>query len=412
MTARLPARQCLAPSRFASPPAIGSRGGAVVVVVGLLLGLWAQPAEAARKPKKPGWVVLVHAQGAVPSSWTGRLRQAAQKAQDRNWVDPPAVTLDEVQLVLGCPTWGVACAAQVAGMTGAQNALVIEIIAKDAGAVVTIEAVSAAGAVAGVAERVEVAAVDDDGLKIAEAWVAGAVKGARPTVLIVTADLDGTEVVVDNVPRGKTPLTLIDQVAPGEHALLLRREGRAPVSRTIVVAPGILNREHGVLSSGGPAMKSEPLVGTSPVKVLPTPSPEAPPATGQIAPMAVVGWGLTGVGAVTAVVAGAVGALWQIDVADYGNNINDDGNINLEYRRTLGGPIASSDRDEFFLATFGTNGASPNSLAAGVEAKQTSAAVLFVVTGIGALVAGTGAALALTAGSTEDADAAVVATGR
>jgi hypothetical protein len=375
-------------------------------------------AASGKKPaaaKKPGWVVLVHTQGEVPSSWPERLRLSAQKAQaDRNWVDPPAVTLDEVQLVLGCVAWDVACAAQVAGMTGAQNALVVDVARKGAEIALSIQAVSAEGVVAGESEKsgdgvspfkVEIGSVDDDGLKVAEAFVVGAVTGARPTVLIVSSDLEGDDVVVDNVPRGKTPLTLIDQIAVGEHALLLKREGRAPLSRTIQVVAG-LNREHGVLSAGGPAMKSEPEVGT--VKVLPPETAPTPTPAGEIPPMALAGWGMTGVGALTAVVTGLLGTLWQIDVADFNGNINDEGLIDPTYTRTFGEPVRGGDRGPFFESTFGVDGSDPKQLNVGVNAKQTAATTLFVVAGIGALLAGTGAGLALSGGGEAADDGAVV----
>ncbi len=364
----------------------------------LIAVLLASSSTAAKPPKGPpakaAWVVLVHADSEVPSSWSEGLRSAAQDAQDRAWVPPPAVTLDEVQLVLGCGRWGIACAAEVASMTHADNALVVGVTRVGAGATVTIEAVAKDGRLVAQSESVNVAAVDDDGLRIAEAWVAGAVKGARPTVLIVSADLEGTEVVVDNVPRGRTPLTLIDEVVAGEHVLLLRREGRAPLSRTIDVAAGVLNREHGVLSSGGPPMKAEPVVG-----VVASPPP---PAGG---PMVLVGWGLTGLGASAAFLVGTVAVFWQIEVADYSANVVDD-KINIEYQRTLGPPVTGPDRAAFLLATFGNDGADGNELKAAVSDRQNAAALCFVVAGIGALVAGTGAALALGSAPDEDASAA------
>ncbi|MDP2342314.1 MAG: PEGA domain-containing protein [Deltaproteobacteria bacterium] len=378
-----------------------------VAAVALSLGL-AGPTLAAKKPtkpsKKPGWVVLVHLSGEVPSSWTERLRLAAQKAQDRNWVDPPAVTLDEVQLVLGCAAWDNPCAAQVAGMSGAVNALVVDVTRNGAGASLRVQAVTAEGVVAAEHDKIELAAVDDDGLKIAEAWVAGAVKGATPTVLVVSSDLEGTEVVVDNIPRGKTPLTLIDQIPVGEHALLMRREGRAPLSRTIQVVAG-MNREHGVLSAGGPAMKSDPVVGT--VKTLPPETASTPPPAGEIPPLALVGWGMTGVGGLTAVVTGVLGALWQVDVNDFNGNIDENDRVKNEYQRTFGGPVTGGERGAFFQSTFGTPGDDTDALNAGVNAKQTLAVTMFVVTGIGALIAGTGAGLALSAGGEAADDAAL-----
>lgn len=262
---------------------------------------WAAKAKA--KPKTAKWVVLVHESGA-PAGWAGALRQAAEgSGVARTWIEPPAISLDEVQLSLGCASWGPACAGQAAALIGADNALVIDIAAIGEAVVVGIEDVSATGAVVGNAERVEVSP-DDGGRAVAVAWVIGALKGSRPTVLVVTADLAGTEVVIDGERRGVTPLTLIDLVPPGEHALLLRREGRAPLSRTITVQPSTLNREFGALSQG-PTMVTTPSVGEE----KPTPR-EVPAATGGgIAPMALVGFGVGGVGVVGAVVGAAVAGL-------------------------------------------------------------------------------------------------------
>ena len=278
----------------------------------LALALTSSPAawaaKAKGKPKVAKWVVLVH-ETAAPAGWAVALRQAAESSGvARTWIEPPAISLDEVQLSLGCASWGPACAGQTASLIGADNALVIDIAAIGDAVVVGIEDVSATGAVVGNAERVEVSP-DDGGRAVAVAWVVGALKGSRPTVLVVTADLAGTEVLIDGKPRGVTPLTLIDLVRPGEHALLLRREGRAPLSRTITVQPSTLNREFGALSQG-PTMVTTPLVGedTTPS---PTPPPAVPGSSG-IAPMALVGFGVGGVGVLGAVVGAAVaGVSWN-----------------------------------------------------------------------------------------------------
>lgn len=248
------------------------------------------------KPRAARWVTLVHTTGDVPADWAGALRSAAEGADSaRTWLPPPGLSLDELMLTLGCASWDAACAGQAASLLGADNALSIDVVAAGAGATVQIASVARTGAVVGEPDRVEVS-LDDDGRTIAGAWVAGAVKGARPTILVVTADLPGTEVLIDGEPRGVTPVTLVDVIAPGEHALVLRREGRAPLSRTISVAGGSITRESGSLAQG-PEMKSTPMVGEGPPAPLPAPSGDGVP------PMAIVGFGIGGVG----VVAGIVG---------------------------------------------------------------------------------------------------------
>jgi len=270
-----------------------------LILISLTLALLSTStsAVAARpKPRAAKWVTLVHTTGAVPADWAGSLRAAAEGADSgRTWMPPPSLSLDELMLTLGCAAWDAACAGQAASLLGADNALSIDVIASGTGAALQITSVARTGAVVGEPEKVEVS-LDDDGRTIAAAWVAGAVKGARPTILVVTADLPGTEVLIDGEPRGVTPLTLVDVIAPGEHALVMRREGRAPLSRTITVAGGAITREGGALSQG-PEMKTTPTVGEAP----PTPLP--PPPGGGIPPLAIVGFGLGGAG----VVAGVVG---------------------------------------------------------------------------------------------------------
>jgi hypothetical protein len=387
----------------------------LVVVIGLA-GAPASAARRSKKPPKPSWVVLVHSVGEVPSSWAGKLRVAAEKAQDRRWLDPPAVSIDEAAAVVGCSAWGPACAGQVAGMTGAQNALLIEIERKGAGAAISIEGVSAKGAVTGDAERVEVAGVDDDSLKIAQAWVQGAVRGARPTILVITSDLDPTEVVLDNAPAGKTPLTLVDGVAAGPHALLFKREGKAPLSRSIDVKAGTINREHGVLSAGGPAMRSTPEVAPpeGDVVALPTPTPEQPPPSPEapLSPLALAGWGLTGVGSAVGVVGAGLGVVWIMDsngLVEPGKDGQPQAQQNL-CETSSGGfvhqgdfrcvrDIDDGDRDQDAIGTE-------------VETLNAQAITAFVVAGVGVLVAATGAGLALAMAPGETADAAVVAPAR
>ena len=269
-----------------------------LILLSITLALLSTSAWAAKpKVRAAKWVTLVHTGGAVPADWAGTLRAAAEGAdRARIWMPPPSLSLDELMLTLGCATWDAACAGQVASLLGADNALSVDVIANGAGAALQIASVAGTGTVVGEPARVEVS-LDDDGRMVASAFVAGAVRGARPTVLVVTADLPGTEVLIDGEPRGVTPLTLVDIIAPGEHALLLRREGRAPLSRTITVAAGAITREAGALAQG-PPMTSTPSVG----EATPEPTLPSPPADG-VPPMAFVGFGLGGAG----VVAGVVG---------------------------------------------------------------------------------------------------------
>jgi hypothetical protein len=383
----------------------------VAIVVAALAPSSAWAAKPVRK-KADTWVALVHTTGDVPAGWANTLRSAAESVTDqRTWLPPPELSLDEIQLTLGCAAWGPACAGQATALIGATNALVIEVARDQHGVVVQIDGVSGTGAVVGDGERVEVAA-SDDGLAIASAWVVGAVRGARPTVLVVTADLDGTEVVLDNAPVGVTPLTLVNRVSPGVHTLLVRRDSRAPLSRSIVVQPGTVNRVHAPLAAG-PAMKSTPTVGEAapaPLPTLPSPSSGA-----SASPFAIAGYGLGGVGALAAV-GGLVGAAVsfgrQGDLVEVVNGtealrtglcISSDGNFGRDTTLFVSCTTPLADG----ASTDGnTRNAYRGRIGDYVNELRANGNAALVIAGAGALVAATGIALVVATMPGETADAA------
>src|SRR6185295_18761597 len=110
------------------------------------------------------------------------------------WAAPPAVTLDEAQLALGCAGWSKTCAGQIAAMTGAGIALVVEVAAKDAGVVVTTQPVKTTGAAAGSEEKLELPSRTDKDLEIAKDFVKGS-KAPRGGYLAVDVDIPGAEIV-------------------------------------------------------------------------------------------------------------------------------------------------------------------------------------------------------------------------
>lgn len=378
---------------------------ALVVLVVLVAALAAPAASAAKKSSRPSWVALVHAEGDIPAGWLTRLRAAVEKADARNWVDPPAIALDEAAGVVGC-AWSAACAAQVAGMTGAKNAVLVEIKRQGDGASVSVETLGADGSTGGSPEVVEVAALDDDGLALAVSWVTGAVKGKLPTILIVTADLDPTEVVIDNVPVGKTPLTLVDKVTPGPHALLLRREGKAPLSRAIDVKAGALTRENGVLASGGPPMVTPPTVGNPVVQTPPPPPPATTPAQPDSS-LALVGWGLGGVGGATALLSGGVSAFYWARSAALRDP--ESGGFVREVCQS-GDDFVAAGEDGCGEGTLVAGGdREPEKIGVAELNQRTIATTTAVIAAVGVLVAVTGIGLALSSGGGEEADAAAAA---
>lgn len=211
------------------------------------------------------WVVLVKTDGSVPPSWSQNLQDAVKSAAEASgavkWVAPPQVSLEDAQLALGCGGWGPACVGQIAGMMNAEKALLLEIEARGEGAWMTYEVITTAGVSERKPVRFELPDRGRDGLKVARVVAASAVTGKPITVVTLKTDVPGAEVVIDGEKRGKTPLTLADQLPPGQHRVELRLEGRAPVTQTIQVRAGEVTRVGAVMSAGGPGFAS-PTVGS------------------------------------------------------------------------------------------------------------------------------------------------------
>ena len=386
----------------------------VVVAVAIASLLLPSSGALAARPKKKteSWVALVHTIGDVPATWAPALQKAAESVTDsRVWLQPPGLSLDEIQLTLGCATWGPTCAGQATALIGADSALVIDVTRDTHGVVVRIDGVSGKGAVVGNGERIEVP-ITDDGLAIAEAWVIGAIKGARPTVLIVTADLDGTEVLIDNKRVGVTPLTLVNTLAAGEHRLMLRRENRAPLTRPIVVQPGTVNREHGMLAQG-PPMKSKPTVG----EIEPAPLVAVVDDTGSApSSLMIAGFGLFGVGTV-ATIGGIVGAAVNLsrqnDVVDvFGDTGNAHSDLCLDGSGGYTRQSSSSCRTPLVAGepTPGTESRFEHTerIRGYVNGLRSNASIALVIAGTGAVVAATGLVLGIVNLPGESADAAAV----
>jgi hypothetical protein len=254
------------------------------------------------------WVALVHTSGDVPSSWAKPLQEAAEaNKQGAQWALPPQVTLDEAQLALGCAGWNHACAGQIAGMTGAGTALVVDVAAKDAGVVVTVQAVKANGKELGPEEKLELPGKTDKDLEFAKDFVKSSPKEQR-AYLVIDSDVPGTDVVLDGNKVGKTRWA--DSVTPGEHKLMLSADGRAPVQATINAKAGMVTTQAYSMTAAGPPVETSTPVGTGlppdhELKSNAT-TPSTPPPASAGPGNGVVGWSLAGGGGALALVGGVI----------------------------------------------------------------------------------------------------------
>jgi hypothetical protein len=359
-------------------------------------------ARPAKKASSSTWVVLVHTSGDVPASWSPALQDAAHAAADgRRFVPPPSATLDELQLALGCDGWNAACAGLVADTAGAGAAVVVDVAASADGIVVDARIVGSDGVVGATTERLTLSGTSDIDRKAAEAWVAGLVRGARPAVLLLTSDLPGDEVLLDDVLVGRTPLTLVG-VTAGEHKVQVRRAGRAPLLRTISVVAGQTTRENVVLSAVGPPTLTAPTLGTAP-----TPAPSSPPTESSSS----VAWGLTGAGTLLALVGGVFAVTHGVPVIEASMNQTSTG-MRLEYEKfPVGGTVSGDARFAYLAERFGTTEAvvrKPEDFAVVLGQATLIANVAWGLLAVGGAVAGTGLGLLVVGG--EDSEASTTTT--
>lgn len=345
-------------------------------------------------PKSGKWVALVHTEGDVPASWPEALRRAAEDAKDgRTWAEPPAVTLGEAALALGCSGWGPPCAGQVAQMVGASTALLVDLRLSGAGVTLSSEAVQANGQPAKGRQEVVLPDASADSLKFAVAWVKGSLVDKLPALLIVESATPGAEVSLDGKRMGTTdqgPLRIIVD-APGSHTLLVTKAGTAPVTRQVSLTANATVTEVVALAAEGPPVQPRPTVGDGTVVTPPPPAPQ-PPAMADTTG-AVVGWSLAGVGAVVMLASGAIAGTVANDLyfARVPCGANED---KICVPQTVASPLGLYSRTgperEAFFATDGP-----------FYLTMASAGV-----GVGVLLAGTGAWFALSgAMGAEDAAA-------
>lgn len=341
--------------------------------------------SSAAAPKTGKWVALVHTDGEVPASWSDTLRKAAESVKDsRVWTEPPAVTLAEAQAALGCAGWGPACAAQVAQMTGATTALLVDITATGAGVGLSTEAVLASnGQPAKGKNEVLLPDTSDESLRFAAAWVKGSLVDKLPALLIVDTATPGGEVRLDGKRAGTTdqgPVRIVVE-APGMHTLLVTKEGSAPVTREVRLAPNETVKELVVLSAQGPPVDPKVHVGDPTVITKDPPDAPQPPPVAD-ATGALVGWSVSGAGAlVTLAAATFAGTVtWDLYFARIPcGATGEKACVPQTVTNALGlYHYDAPDREQFFLA----DGPLMLSLAA-------------VGVGVGGLLAGTGVWLAL-----------------
>lgn len=269
---------------------------AVAVVAGLMP---AGAAHAQAAGKKAQWVALIQVRGDAPASWSDALRAAAEaEGKDRTWVPPPAVSIADAQLALGCTGWNDQCAGQIASMTGAAMALVVDVNGSGRGVDVSVMTVKAGGGAVEKVDTLSLAGKNAADLELAKELIRSVLRGQTPSWLFLDTDVPKAEVWLDGEKIGETPFR--GSIKDGDHTVVLRQEGKAPVTIQFSVKPGQTYRDTRSLGAAGPAVEIKPEVapdngnGNKPDPLQPENPP--PPPAAEAPSTTTVGWSLVGVG--------------------------------------------------------------------------------------------------------------------
>lgn len=253
----------------------------------------------ANAPERVATIALVSAQPGVPAHWREALRRAVTESTNRTWVPPPAISLDEARVALGCAAWDDVCAGQVAATTGAAAGLVLHIAGAGVGLAVTVTEVRAGAGANRPAERLVLESRGAAALELARQFVRAA--SAGPVAFVtVEADEVGATVLVDGSSIGTAPARAA--LTPGAHTLVLRKEGKAPIQRSFSVAAGQNPSIVVTFNAAGPAVAITPTVGTTPTSH----RDAAGPSDAQL------GWTLTAVGAGALALSAVAGVPWLL----------------------------------------------------------------------------------------------------
>lgn len=322
--------------------------------------------------RKVATVALVTAQPEVPTHWREALQRVVIEDEMRAWVPPPVMSLDDVRAALGCAAWDDPCAGQVTAMSGAAAGLVVDIAGSGAGITVTVRAVRADGTAERSAETLSLDARGADALELARQFVRAASRGPV-AFLTVEADEVGAEVAVDGTSVGSAPVRMA--LTPGAHQLVVRKEGKAPLSRPLSLVAGQNPPLVLTFNAAGPSVALGATVGGGPQS-----------ADGRVDDVAAlrvprnatIGWTLTGIGGAALAAGAFVGVPWLI--AYFDTDVCGGGQLCYPNPiQVYGGALkyADSERRRFY-----TDAATALSAATALG-------------GIGAVVAGTGLLVAL-----------------
>lgn len=271
-------------------------------LVGFLVAAAPAPASSARG------LVLMDASsslaGPAQASLRDSLRGEIERSIDFRWVDPPAISLDELAIALNCDGMDDVCIRKAGAAINADAALLVRTApAPRQELVFMLVQLNPPRPT-----RMAAVPVRDGAPVLADARRAvrsllGPAKSAR---LVVVTQPAGAALEMDGEPRGASPANL-DDIAPGQHRVTASKDGFLAQSVDVALQAGETRALEITLPAAAPVPQAATATASPPAPApAPTPAPLSPEPAGRPGgfPLArgLVGGGL-------AVVLASVGAL-------------------------------------------------------------------------------------------------------
>ncbi|MBI5495234.1 MAG: PEGA domain-containing protein [Deltaproteobacteria bacterium] len=249
-----------------------------LAVLALLL-VQAKPASPPAPTTPRALVVLVDSSPAAPPELRGQLVGALQTEVERSvgfkWVDPPAISVDELALALNCGGMDDACLRGAGDNLKADAVMLVSVGAGGRKEVV----ISLVHVRPPKPTRLTSIPLADLGATVQEVRnAARSLLGpVKPTRLVVVTDPPGALVSVDGKAVGPAPYSVND-LAQGPHSVAVQLQGYQPQSTKVDLKIGEASEVRLTLQSNKPAPPPAATPAPAPPVAAAPPQPAPPPA--------------------------------------------------------------------------------------------------------------------------------------
>ena len=159
------------------------------------------------------WIPLVKVGSEFGPTWKKSIEAAAEVQLKRRrrtkMMEPPAASVENTMVAMGCGEWNPACAHLIGSTLGAQRTLMVDVVAVDDKATIAFYLIGKNGNVMQTGGPYQLPDQLDEGRSRALKIIKNFIAGKYPTFLVVNPTPKGSTVTINDAPqKKKTPLKL------------------------------------------------------------------------------------------------------------------------------------------------------------------------------------------------------------